>query len=141
MNEKKVFSLDFPADYQALDVARSSVRSILEHAPDALQNETLCYNIQLAVHEILTNIIEHAYQGLPGGRIQMALALESDGRSLQVEIWDQGLSFDPTSIPEPDLENPMEHGYGLFLARSLMDEVVYNPQADGNHWRLSKILA
>jgi anti-sigma regulatory factor (Ser/Thr protein kinase) len=32
------------------------------------------------------------------------------------------------------------HGYGLFLMRSLLDEVRYEPQAGNNRWRLVKCL-
>jgi serine/threonine-protein kinase RsbW len=57
-----------------------------------------------------------------------------------VELRDTGEAFDPADAAEPDLDGVQIHGYGLFLARSLMDEVSYRREQDSNLWQLVKRL-
>jgi serine/threonine-protein kinase RsbW len=57
-----------------------------------------------------------------------------------IDLHDSGYSFDLASVPEPNLDEAHDHGYGLFLMRSLMDEVRYVPQPEGNQWSLVKHL-
>ncbi len=40
-----------------------------------------------------------------------------------VEVRDTGNGFDFEEYTEPDLMNPRENGLGLFIMKSLMDEV------------------
>jgi serine/threonine-protein kinase RsbW len=79
----------------------------------------------MAVDEACTNIIEHAYGGEGRGDIECTCQIDSDG--LTVRLCDHGRPFDPSSVPEPDinagLEERREGGLGLFLIRKLMDEV------------------
>jgi len=139
------FFLDFPAGYKSLDLARACVQALIEDVPALLKGDTgfvdiTIYNIQLAVHEIMTNIIEHAYENVQTGRIHLALIFDPSTPSLTIEMDDQGISFDPARIGLPDLNNAQEHGYGLFLTHKLMDIVEYSSTQSGNHWRLVKNL-
>lgn len=84
--------------------------------------------------------MQHAYKDAPGGRIRMALTLAPAPRQLVIELCDTGAPFDPTAVPQPDLDAVQEHGYGLFLVHQLMDEVTYHSHPHGNRWRLAKYL-
>jgi serine/threonine-protein kinase RsbW len=79
----------------------------------------------MAVDEACANIIEHAYGGEGRGDIECTCQIDGDG--LLVRLCDQGRPFDPSSVPEPDingsLEERQEGGLGLFLIRKLVDEV------------------
>ena len=48
---------------------------------------------------------------------------------LSVEIADEGPSFDPLAQPDPDTELELDQrepgGLGIFLIKSLVDEVIY----------------
>jgi serine/threonine-protein kinase RsbW len=103
------------------------------------QRDMVTYNVELAVYEACTNIVEHAY-GKAGGRIEVTVTLASLPNRLIVDLVDFGVGFDLAAIPDPDLDVPKVHGYGLFLVRELMDEVIYHPEAGQNHWRLIKDL-
>jgi serine/threonine-protein kinase RsbW len=108
--------------------------------------------VELAVHEVCTNIVEHAYAGAGEGRIAVALTLETIGgkavpvqgdagaRRLIVELQDTGCPFDPQAAPSVNLDQPQEGGYGLYLAHTLLDEVRYERRTDRNVWRLTKHL-
>lgn len=129
--------LDLPATALYLNVLSDSIAAMLAHTPNIA--EATLYNIQLAVQEASTNIIDHAYAGAPG-RIGVALTLSSQPRHLIVELHDTGKSFDLSSIPPANLDEPHVRGYGLFLIQQLMDEVKYMPTPGGNIWRLVKAL-
>ena len=93
----------------------------------------------LSVHEICTNIIEHAYDN-KGGRIEIAIYLDEQSGVLTIDLFDKGHSFDLEAVPQPDLDDVPIRGYGLFLVRELMDTVTYSSASEKNHWRLVKRL-
>jgi serine/threonine-protein kinase RsbW len=92
-------------------------------ATQAELDDRATYAIQLAVDEACTNIIEHAYGGEGRGQIQLTYRIQEDG--LQVIICDQGAPFDPSQVPELDIQAPLSErssrGMGLFLIRNLVD--------------------
>ncbi len=134
-------SLNLPASYRYLHLPGLCIRSILEGQESRELAETMAYNIELAVYETCTNIIDHAYRDTTG-RIQLTFSLKTrtHPRQLEINIVDTGASFDfglkQDEVPEPG----QEHGYGLFLVRQLMDEVDYSPEPEKNVWRLVKNL-
>ncbi len=140
VNYDIIFRLDIPATFKYLNVVSSSLTAVLEHAENLSERDALIYNIILAVHEICTNIVEHAYAG-EGGRIKIEISLDEEPTHIVVDLYDTGQQFDLAATTEPDLEDALIRGYGLFLIRELMDEVSYDPEAGQNHWRLMKKLA
>lgn len=130
--------LELPATNKFLNVLGACLDGVIERIDEVAEPRITAYNIQLAVNEIVANIIAHAYAGRTDGRVDMVLTVVEEPRRLIIDLYDTGISFDPTEVPEPDLEDVQIHGYGLFLARSLMDDVIYNPRPDGNSWRLIK---
>ena len=136
MGQPDVVRLDLPASYKYLNVIGASVAAMLsrlEHLPDP---EITTHKAELAIHEICTNIVEHAYAGREDGRIEITLTIFQHPARLVVDLKDSGTSFEPTTVPEPDLERGQIRGYGLFLARKLMDEVTYYQDTDHNYWQL-----
>ena len=140
MDEADVIRLELPATHKYLNVLGACITEMLSRVDGLQAVSVVAYNVQLAVHETCTNIVEHAYGGAPDGRIAITLTLTSAPRLMVVDVHDTGRSFDPSSVPDPDLERGQIHGYGIFLVHSLMDDVAYETQADGNHWRLVKHL-
>jgi serine/threonine-protein kinase RsbW len=88
------------------------------------------YLIELAAVEACTNVIRYAYRNGPPGRI--GLSVRPRGNGLEILVLDRGAPFDPTEIPRPDLANPGEGGYGVFLMREIMSEVRYERR--GGRW-------
>lgn len=61
--------------------------------------------------------------------------------SFQIEVIDCGSGFKMDEYKAPDLENPKESGLGLFIMKSLMDEVeVKSSNGDGTYIKLIKNL-
>jgi serine/threonine-protein kinase RsbW len=133
------FRLDVPAIVKSLPVISNAFTAILEQVKDLPERETATYNVILSVHEICTNIIEHAYEN-KGGRIEISIQLDEPSGKLTVDLFDEGKPFDLTAVPQPDLDNAPIRGYGLFLVHELMDSVTYSPAQKKNHWRLEKQL-
>jgi serine/threonine-protein kinase RsbW len=132
--------LDIPTSYHHLSIVSACIAELLGQVTDLIDREVLIYNVQLAVHEACTNIVDHAYDGEPRGRVVIDLTYDTSRTQLVVELHDTGHGFDLTGVPALNLEQPQEHGYGLFLIRNLMDDVIYTPGPDGNYWRLVKLL-
>ena len=139
-DQEERIKLDLPANYKFLNVLSGCIAEIMSHVDQIDDHATMVYNIQLATHEVCTNIIGHAYTDRDGARIQIELTLIKQPRRLIIELLDRGRPFDPASVPMPTLDQPQIHGYGLFIIQSLMDEVAYTPHYDSNHWRLVKYL-
>lgn len=139
--KESTIHLDIPATFQYLHIGSLCIQGVLSQVTDVQESEILSYNVQLAVQEICANIVQHAYaEEHKGQRIQLAITLQEQPRRLLVELFDTGMAFDETQVKEPDLEQPQARGYGLFLAKRLMDEVTYHQLSGGNRWRLAKNL-
>lgn len=138
--EGDTIRLELPAAHKYLGVLSACLAELLAHVEGMAESADVTFHVQLAVQEICTNIVEHAYAGQPDGRIASTLILAPEPRQLIVDLLDAGRSFDPAAVPDLDLSEAHEGGYGLMLARSVMDEVVYSREADQNHWRLVKKL-
>jgi len=100
---------------------------IHQNALNAGFSEDKIMDITLAVDEAVTNIIKHSYSFDPNGEIK--LEIEVNNGEFNIIITDKGKSFDPTSVPEPDIRKyQREHrvgGFGLYLMKKFMDEVIY----------------
>jgi len=129
--------LELPATHKYLNVIGACIRAMLDREQGLPGQESLFYNIELAVHEACTNIVEHAYAGI-SGRIDIAFTLDESLRQFIIELNDRGQSFSLSDVVAPDLSQPQTSGYGLFLVNQLMDEVTYFPQPGNNRWRLVK---
>jgi serine/threonine-protein kinase RsbW len=139
INTLDVIRLDIPASYNYLNVLGACVRTFFDVAEGKSGHSGLAYNVELAVHEACTNIVEHAYGGIPG-RIEIILSLIKEPRRLVVELHDSGRSFKLSEVTNRDFTEPQINGYGLFLIYQLMDEIEYLPQSGDNRWYLVKNL-
>lgn len=112
----------FPAQFENLDPIRDFVGEV---ARQAGMDDREIYNVQLAVDEACSNIIEYAYEGISDGQIEISVFATRE--ALTMILNDQGKPFDPDEVAEPDVEAALEDrpigGLGLFFMRKLMDEV------------------
>jgi sigma-B regulation protein RsbU (phosphoserine phosphatase) len=133
-----------PADLHALDTISHKVTQVcrsLPGLPPPPASDDFVYLVELAVSEICTNIIEHAYH-MMSGEIRGSLTPLDNG--IQIDLYDDGESFDPSVIPEPSPEPDeiTEGGYGLHIVRQIMDVMLYQANTPkGNHWRLIKYIS
>lgn len=104
-------------------------------------DEHAAWQVQLAVDEAATNIIQHGYPQGEVGRI--ALRWQVERGIFVVALHDWGRGFNPSEVPRPDLTSPLEErqagGLGIYLMNRLMDTVsfVFDPQR-GNTLTMTK---
>ena len=65
----------YPADFEHLDAIRKFVGEVAERAGFSGRD---VYAIQLAADEACSNIIEHAYEGVSDGVIEIACDVKGD---------------------------------------------------------------
>ncbi len=92
--------------------------------------------IELALEEVLVNIIKHAYKECDiEGNIRITCT-QDDKLSLVIEIDDWGTPFNIFSAREPDISLDIDErqigGLGIFFVKKLMDEVRYRREDDQN---------
>jgi len=122
----------------------SLVRSFIEfHGRELkLENKEIAH-ISLAVDEACTNIIKHAYKDSKNGKIK--IKIDKKKNKLSVKLTDKGSHFDPSIIPDPNVEESQKMkkggGLGMFLMKKIMDEVEYSAKGKGNELILIKYIA
>lgn len=120
----------------------NKIRAYLKENLSALSiSETDYYTIELSMLEICVNIIRYAY---PKDQGKIHLKTWQDNNKFYLEISDDGIPFDPITVEEPDLEkmisNGQKGGFGIFLARKLMDGFDYKRENDQNILIIYKII-
>lgn len=134
-----VIPTEFLAVRKVVDIVRGLGSAL--PIPDQDERMKLMEDFALAISEVVTNQIKHAFQGRKG-QILGRVVVETD--RLVADLYDSGLPFQLPEISwEPiDIDNPPESGYGLVLVRGLLDKFECH-RLDGvrNHWHLVKEFA
>lgn len=112
-----------------------------ELAAEAGLDEDQRSHIAMAVREAAINAVLHGNEYDPARPIDVVF--ENTGKDLVFTIADQGRGFDPDALPDPLApENLLRGaGRGIFLIRSLMDEVHFRQLQPGTELTLIKHLA
>jgi serine/threonine-protein kinase RsbW len=133
---KKV-EFTIPAQIDTIKPIRSLIEKIGSRYAFSSQN---IHAVKLAVEEILTNIIRHGYIDTSLGKITIRIIVKLD--RLKIVIIDQGISFDPQEVNNPDIvqyiDKGKKGGLGIFMIRRLMDEFYYKISDRGNEIHLTK---
>ena len=95
-------------------------------------------SIAMAVREAAVNAVLHGNAYDPGKKV--TLAFDQGEKGLTIVVRDQGKGLDVDSIPDPLApENLLKQsGRGIFLMRSLMDEVQIKASESGTEIKLFK---
>ena len=98
----------------------------------------LMFQINLVLEELGINIVNH------GGKVTtIEISVSSEVESITIEVSDDGCPFDPINdAVDPDLVSPLEKrqvgGLGLYLVRTMMDELHYRREQGKNYLSLTK---
>lgn len=130
--------IDIPAAKENLPQVLAFVDGQLEQAgcPGSVQTQ-----IGLAVEEVFMNIASYAYASSVGS---VLIRMEIIDRSMDVVIsfTDEGLPYDPLSHPDPSLKTPPKErtkgGWGIFMAKKMMDQMQYTYKSGQNVLTLRK---
>ncbi|GAC1618687.1 MAG: hypothetical protein PVS2B2_05030 [Candidatus Acidiferrum sp.] len=144
MSQRRLMlKVDLRSDPCLLCVVRSMVAQLTEVIGFPPAD---CRSVTRAVDEALSNIIRHAYKGLPEQTIQVSLSwleTRTSGNTrggVEILLEDRGPAVDPTKLRARPLDDVKPGGLGLHFIRQSMDTVQYKRIGRINRLRLSKYL-
>lgn len=104
--------------------------------------EKTVHDIQMALDELLTNIVNYGYEGTDEHKIDVHFGID-DG-ALKVEIVDDSKPYNILEREDPDISLSVEDkpigGLGVFLIKKLMSHVDYYTEDGKNHLVIIKEL-
>ncbi len=124
-----------PATLPFVPVVRGAVHALIAEECDT----AALYQLELAVSEVLTNVIKHAYKERNDG--MMEIRVVRDATQVTFESRDTGGAFEERAPSLPASDALQEGGYGLFLATQAVDTLSYRRDLSGrNYWTITKRL-
>jgi serine phosphatase RsbU (regulator of sigma subunit)/anti-sigma regulatory factor (Ser/Thr protein kinase) len=125
----------FTSDLRELSRIRQWVNDLwLRWAPRE-HEEAALYQLVLAVNEVSSNVMRHAYKGDGQQRIRMRAWVQRN--RFVLELAHTGEPFDPQSKEAPVFDGSREGGFGVFIIENSVDEIVYS-RNDGD-WHTIRI--
>jgi serine/threonine-protein kinase RsbW len=87
--------------------------------------------ISLAVHETTVNAVIHGNRYSAQKKVWVAISICEAG--LKIKIADEGDGFDADALPDPLAAQELlqDHGRGVYLSRTIMDEYHVHPREMG----------
>jgi anti-sigma regulatory factor (Ser/Thr protein kinase) len=109
-------------------------QSLMEFGERHGLTSKVVHDLNLALEEILSNIISYGYTDNREHEIKVRLSMQP--AEVRAEVEDDGQPFNPLEAPEPDTTKPLEErtigGLGIHLVRKLMDGLEYKRQGNRN---------
>lgn len=100
------------------------------------------YALDLALEEIVTNVMKYAYG--PGVEADIELLAKTEGRELILEVMDSGREFNPLEIEDPEQGLAVEEmdigGLGIHLTKQFVERVEYRRENGKNILLIGKNL-
>jgi serine/threonine-protein kinase RsbW len=110
----------------------SLIRRIVQASIAPLQVPLAYLNdIKLAVTEACTNVIKHAFKYDQTKKFDVVI--KASQKLLYITITYEDIGFNPNSIPLPDFTKVQEGGFGVFIIRKVMDDVLYSVDPANGH--------
>jgi len=93
--------------------------------------ETDVSDIAIATTELVNNAILHGNK--KDASKCVAVSVEISTGEVVIRVVDEGEGFDPSTLPDPLADENLlkEVGRGIFIARSLMDDLTYEHPSEG----------
>jgi serine/threonine-protein kinase RsbW len=111
-----IISLTLPNAPEYVSIARLTLSGIANRMGFNIED---IEDLKVAVAEACTNAIKHGCGNDCNYSIEFSVLKDK----LRIEIRDGGEGFDYDKLKEPDLTKPREGGLGLFIIKTLMDDV------------------
>ena len=104
--------------------------------------EKTVHDIQMALDELLTNIVNYGYEDSDEHKIDVRFGINDD--AVRVEIIDDSKPYNILEKENPDISLSVEDkpigGLGIFLIKKLMSNVDYYTKEGKNHLVMTKEL-
>ncbi len=129
-----MFTLTLPSDPRMISICRAFLEAVCQAIE--IDRRTV-HAIVLATGEAVTNVIRHAHRERPEAQIEIRCRLQPG--EMEICLLDEGAPFDLEAVPHLEPGELRVGGRGVFLMRSLMDELTCQPRPDrGNALRMVK---
>ena len=129
-SDSKKISQEFKAEKKELSNVENFVKETLENKKC---DEKIMNQIRLAIEEIFINIASYAYKDKEG---TCTLTIEEDNNNYSFIFQDEGIPFNPLEKENPDTSLSASKrevgGLGIFLTKSIMDDVKYKYENNKN---------
>lgn len=145
MNTRKHIPFDQtrPADYQLIVPSLLDSLSEIDRVTESIATEIDFTeddrdNIAIAVTEVANNAIIHGNK--LNSEKKVIISFYRDRDQLTIYVKDEGYGFNPKELGNPlDPDNLMkETGRGIFILRSLMDDVEFHTNSTGTEVKIVK---
>lgn len=115
-------------------IGENIARTLRDYSGD---REKLAFDLNLVLTEAMANAIQHANEDNPAKEVHIEISIVS--QRLIIRVFDFGTGFDVHQYiePSPPLD---EHGRGIYLIQTIMDEISYNPTEKGHVLEMVKNL-
>jgi serine/threonine-protein kinase RsbW len=120
--------LELPSDVRGIERA---VDYVIQQCPTCVDRaRRLHLNFRVGLTEALSNAMLYGNAHDPSKSVLVEIAFQLE--SIQARVTDQGGGFDPSVVPDPTTPENLSRscGRGLFLMRSLLDEVLFNDRGN-----------
>lgn len=128
MADKKSYRLEIPSSQNFLAKADKFLEGHLkEHGID----DDSIADLAISATELINNAIIHGNKSDPQKIV--TIELEFSDKHLSISITDQGTGFKPEEIPSPISDDNIlkEAGRGIFIVRSLVDDLQFEEPPEG----------
>lgn len=94
-------------------------------------SEEAAFGLDMAMREAVTNAVLHGNKKDETKKVE--ITFQDTGAALVVTVRDQGLGFDPASVPDPTAEQNLlkTSGRGILFMRTFMDDVEWERHPEG----------
>ena len=120
--------LEIPNDVRTIESAVDYVMSRCDTCCDAARRLNL--NFRVGLTEALSNAMLYGNDSDPQKRVRVEITMARE--SITARVTDEGTGFNPDAVPDPTIPSNLfkSGGRGIFLMRSLLDEVMYNDEGN-----------
>jgi len=127
-------SITVPCDLRYRDAVGALIRHVCQRLEQQGAVGSLGFQVVSAFNEAFNNLVQYAYRPEPG---VVDVVVELRPVELVIELQDSGRTFEFDGVESPDLLHDLpESGLGIFIMRSCMSDVTYEPGASGQKNRL-----
>ena len=106
----------------------------------AFLSEETCYQLQIALEELVINVMNYGQCNPQKGAIRLSMRRQAD--EIVGVLSDRGISFNPLDAPAPDLTADVRDrqigGLGIHLVRNLLQSLRYERSEGWNYLYFTK---